>query len=92
MIRHAARRYAVRATGVTLSPEQAVHARAAVRAEGLSDLVTILQVDYRELRDGPYDAISSIGMAEHVGVRHLPGYFTSLAQLLASGGLGARTS
>lgn len=86
MVRHAARHYGVRATGVTLSPEQAVHARAAVRADGLTDLVRILQVDYRELRDGPYDAISSIGMAEHVGVRHLPAYFASLAGLLTPQG------
>jgi cyclopropane-fatty-acyl-phospholipid synthase len=86
MARHAATRYGVEATGITLSPEQAGHARAAVRAEGLSDRVRILQTDYRALRDGPYDAISSIGMAEHVGVRHLPAYFAALTGLLAPGG------
>lgn len=86
MVRHAARRYGVQATGITLSPEQAAYARAAVAAEGLGDRVRILLADYRELRDGPYDAISSIGMAEHVGVRHIPGYFTDLARLLEPGG------
>lgn len=83
---HAAREYGVHATGITLSAEQAAWARDRVRAEGLQDLVEIRVQDYREVHDGPYDAIASIGMAEHVGLAQLPGYAIELHALLASGG------
>ena len=53
--------------GVTLSQEQAAYARKRVAEEGLTDRVEIRVQDYRDVTDGPYDAISSIGMAEHVG-------------------------
>ena len=53
--------------GITLSQEQAAYARKRVAEEGLTDRVEIRVQDYRDVTDGPYDAISSIGMAEHVG-------------------------
>ena len=58
--------------GVTLSTEQAALARKRVAAAGLTDRVEIRVQDYREVDDGPFDAISSVGMAEHVGRTRSP--------------------
>ncbi|GGZ48872.1 SAM-dependent methyltransferase [Streptomyces subrutilus] len=86
MALHAAREYGVRVTGVTLSREQAAYARKRVADEGLADLVEIRIQDYRDVRDGPYDAISSIGMAEHVGAERYRVYARTLYDLLRPGG------
>jgi cyclopropane-fatty-acyl-phospholipid synthase len=86
MVLHAAERYGVRATGVTLSAEQAAYARKRVADAGLTDRVEIRVQDYRDVRDGPYDAISSIGMAEHVGSRRYMEYARALHALLRPGG------
>ncbi len=86
LVLHAASRYGVQAVGVTLSTEQAQLARERVRAAGLADQVEIRLQDYREVVDGPYDAIASVGMAEHVGREQLPGYAARLYALLAPGG------
>lgn len=86
MVIHAARNYGVRATGITLSEEQAELARARVEAAGLRDRVEILVRDYREM-EGEFDAISSIGMVEHVGRERLPDYYRTLRRLLAPGGV-----
>ena len=83
---HAAREYGVRAVGVTLSQEQAAFAHSAVASAGLADRVEIRVQDYRDVSDGPYDAIASIGMAEHVGLSQLGEYATRLHTLLAPGG------
>jgi cyclopropane-fatty-acyl-phospholipid synthase len=86
MVMHAAREHGVRAVGVTLSTRQAEWARRAVREAGLSDLVEVRVQDYRDVTDGPFDAISSIGMFEHVGVAKLDEYFARLFALLAPRG------
>ncbi|AKL66415.1 MULTISPECIES: SAM-dependent methyltransferase [Streptomyces] len=86
MALHAAREYGVRVTGITLSREQAVYARKRVAEEGLADLVDIRIQDYRDVKDGPYDAISSIGMAEHVGAARYREYARTLYGLLRPGG------
>jgi cyclopropane-fatty-acyl-phospholipid synthase len=83
---HAARTYGVQAVGVTLSPAQAELARERVQAAGLEDRVEIRVQDYRDVTDGPFDAIASIGMAEHVGHAGLTDYARSLASLLAPRG------
>jgi cyclopropane-fatty-acyl-phospholipid synthase len=83
---HAARAYGVDVVGITLSADQASLARERVAAAGLADRVTIRLQDYRAVDDGPFDAVSSIGMAEHVGRSGLPGYVTALHDLLAPGG------
>ncbi|MFE7898778.1 class I SAM-dependent methyltransferase [Streptomyces sp. NPDC057424] len=83
---HAAREHGVSVVGVTLSQEQAAYARKRVADEGLTDKVEIRVQDYREVRDGPYDAISSIGMAEHVGAERYLEYAADLYNLLRSGG------
>lgn len=86
MAMHAARDHGVHAVGVTLSAEQAGLARQRVADAGLGDRVEIRLADYREVDDGPYQAISSIGMFEHVGSSHLADYFGRLHRLLAPGG------
>lgn len=83
---HAARHYGVTVVGVSMSREQVEFARAKVAEAGLSDRVEIRLQDYREIDDGPYDAISSIGMAEHVGLSRLPAYAAKLHELLRPGG------
>ncbi|MBT2898945.1 cyclopropane-fatty-acyl-phospholipid synthase family protein [Streptomyces sp. McG3] len=83
---HAARTYGAQVTGVTLSHEQAAHARKRIAEEGLTDRIEIRVQDYRDVRDGPYDAISSIGMAEHVGSVRYREYADDLYALLKPGG------
>lgn len=83
---HAAREYGVRAVGVTLSEEQAAFARTVVASQGLADRVDIRVQDYRDVPDGPYDAIASIGMSEHVGLSQMGKYAAHLHTLLAPGG------
>src|SRR5690349_7393256 len=79
---HAASSYDVQVVGVTLSEQQARLARERVTQAGLDGLVTIRVQDYRDIRDGPYDAIASIGMVEHVGERRIDEYARCLARLL----------
>ncbi|MFF8832626.1 class I SAM-dependent methyltransferase [Streptomyces sp. NPDC015131] len=86
MAMHAAREHGARVVGITLSTEQAAHARKRVAEEGLTDRVEIRVQDYRDVRDGPYDAISSIGMAEHVGEVRYREYADTLYALLRPGG------
>ncbi|MER5483106.1 cyclopropane-fatty-acyl-phospholipid synthase family protein [Streptomyces sp. NPDC002812] len=86
MALHAAREYGAKVTGITLSREQAAYARKRVAEEGLADLVEIRVQDYRDVKDGPYDAVSSIGMAEHVGADRYRTYARTLYGLLRPGG------
>ena len=83
---HAAREYGVSVVGITLSQEQAAYARKRVADEGLTDRAEIRVQDYRDVGDGPYDAISSIGMAEHVGAERYLEYADVLHRLLKPGG------
>jgi cyclopropane-fatty-acyl-phospholipid synthase len=82
MALHAARNYGVDAVGVTLSRAQVDHARHAAEIAGLTDRVDFRLQDYRAIADGPFDAISSIGMFEHVGKARLHEYFARLYALL----------
>jgi len=86
MAMHAAQYHGARAVGVTISRRQAELAEKRVVEAGLSDRVQIRLQDYREIDDGPYDAISSIGMFEHVGRAKLAEYFDRLRRLLRPGG------
>lgn len=86
LLLHAAQEYGVRGVGITLSQEQAAHARKRVAEAGLTDRVDIRVQDYREATDGPYDAIASIGMAEHVGAARYHQYVRTLHGLLRDGG------
>jgi cyclopropane-fatty-acyl-phospholipid synthase len=82
MVVHAARHHGVTAVGVTLSRKQAELAEKRVAEAGLGDLVEIRLQDYRDVADGPYDAISSIGMFEHVGLSQVKEYFDRCHALL----------
>jgi cyclopropane-fatty-acyl-phospholipid synthase len=86
MVRYAARR-GVRATGVTLSAAQAEWGQRAIADEGLTDLARVVHGDYRDVRDGQFDAVSSIGLTEHIGVANYPAYFRFLRDRLRPGGL-----
>lgn len=86
MVMHAAREYGVHAVGITLSEEQADLARRRVADAGLSDRVDIRVQDYRDVTDGPFDAISSIGMFEHVGRKRMEEYIRDLHELLPDEG------
>ncbi len=85
MVRHAARQ-GVKALGVTLSREQAAWAREAIRREGLQDLAEVRHADYRDVAEGDFDAVSSIGLTEHIGVVNYPSYFRFLRDRLRPGG------
>src|SRR3954468_13318746 len=83
---HAAKHYGVQVLGITLSGEQGDYARKAVAEAGLTDQVEIRIQDYRDLDDGPFDAISSVGMAEHVGTEPYLDYAKILYRQLRPGG------
>jgi cyclopropane-fatty-acyl-phospholipid synthase len=87
LVLHAAREHGARAVGVTLSEPQAELARERIRAAGLSDRCEIRVADYREVDDGPYDKVSSVGMYEHVGRAQLGEYAGRVTRLLREGGL-----
>jgi cyclopropane-fatty-acyl-phospholipid synthase len=76
----------VHGVGVTISEAQAEVARKRVADAGLADRIEIRVLDYRDIDDGPFDAISSIGMFEHVGAARLTEYFGRLTALLRPGG------
>ncbi len=82
MVRHAAREYGVRGLGVTLSREQAVWAQEAIKREGLDHLAEVRHLDYRDTPETDFDAVSSIGLTEHIGVDNYPSYFTFLRDKL----------
>ena len=86
MVRHAAREHGVRALGVTLSREQAGWAQAAIVRDGLTDLAEVRCMDYRDVPAEQFDAVSSIGLTEHIGVGHYASYFAGLRDRLRPGG------
>jgi cyclopropane-fatty-acyl-phospholipid synthase len=86
MVMHAARHYGVQALGVTLSEQQALWAQKAIKEAGLEDLAEVRHLDYREVTESGFDAVSSIGLTEHIGKAQLPGYFSFLASKLKPGG------
>ncbi len=86
MVMHAARHYGVKALGVTLSRRQAEWAQKAIAEAGLSDVAEVRHMDYRDVEEMEFDAISSIGLTEHIGVRQMPGYFDFLYRRLRPGG------
>ncbi|WP_072687064.1 SAM-dependent methyltransferase [Rhodococcus marinonascens] len=79
---HAAKNYGVDVVGITLSQEQAIWARRRAAEAGLAKQIEIRVQDYRDVDDGRFDAISSIGMSEHVGDAALGLYATKLESLL----------
>jgi cyclopropane-fatty-acyl-phospholipid synthase len=86
MALHAALEHGVEVVGVTVSARQAELAEKRIAEAGVGDRVAVRLQDYREVDDGPYDAVSSIGMFEHVGAAHLREYFGRIRSLLRPGG------
>ena len=88
LIVRAAKKYGARATGVTLSRNQYEFASKRIRDEGLEGRCEVRLQDYRDVPgEGVFDKIASVGMFEHVGLRHLNTYFAKIRSLLAEGGL-----
>lgn len=86
LVIRAAEKFGARCVGITLSQNQYELARERVRRAGLSDRVEIRLLDYRDVT-GTYDRITSVGMFEHVGSKHLAGYFSKIRSLLADDGI-----
>jgi cyclopropane-fatty-acyl-phospholipid synthase len=88
LVIYAAKHYGVRAHGVTLSPQQLKVARERIEQAGLTQRVTVELLDYRDLPgESVYDKIASVGMFEHVGLKNLPVYFSTVHRLLKPRGL-----
>jgi cyclopropane-fatty-acyl-phospholipid synthase len=90
LVIHAVKNFGVRADGITLSEPQVQWARARIAETGLTNETSVELHDYRELdANGSevYDAIVSVGMAEHVGREQLPDYFGEVYRVLKPGGL-----
>jgi cyclopropane-fatty-acyl-phospholipid synthase len=85
MVMHAAKHYGVQAIGVTLSRNQALWAQKAIAEAGLSDLAEVRHGDFRDVTETGFDAISSIGLTEHIGEANLASYFGFLFDKLRPG-------
>jgi cyclopropane-fatty-acyl-phospholipid synthase len=83
----AAKKYKIKALGVTLSSEQMEMTMERIKKEGLSDLVEVQLIDYRQIKDKKFDRIVSVGMLEHVGKEFLNEYFMVINELLNESGL-----
>ncbi|MBD0863208.1 class I SAM-dependent methyltransferase [Gordonia sp. zg691] len=86
MVRYAARR-GVHAIGATLSAEQAEWAQRAITEEGLGEFAEVRHSDYRDITESGFDAVSSIGLTEHIGVHNYPAYFGFMRDKLRPGGM-----
>jgi len=86
MVRHAVREYGVTALGVTLSRDQASWAQEAIKRERLDDRAEVRWGDYRDVAEAGFDAVSSIGLTEHIGVKNYPAYFSFIRSRLRPGG------
>ncbi|MBF2076704.1 MAG: class I SAM-dependent methyltransferase [Synechococcales cyanobacterium C42_A2020_086] len=87
MLIYAAEHYGISGTGVTLSEPQAMLARERIEQRGLSDRLTIIVADYREVQ-GQYDKFVSIGMFEHVGKGNFATFMQKASDLLTANGIG----
>ncbi|WP_291635652.1 cyclopropane-fatty-acyl-phospholipid synthase family protein [Clostridium sp.] len=87
LIISAAKKYKVKALGITLSEEQLQNVNVRIKAEGLEDLVEVRLADYRELKNISFDRIVSVGMLEHVGKENLSEYFDVVYNLLNEKGI-----
>ncbi|OGO99223.1 MAG: cyclopropane-fatty-acyl-phospholipid synthase [Curvibacter sp. GWA2_64_110] len=85
LVMRAASQFGARCLGVTLSQRQFDLATERVRQAGLQDRVEIRLQDYRDVQ-GQFDRITSVGMFEHVGIQHLPAYFSRINEMLSDDG------
>ena len=88
LIIYAAQHYGVKTHGVTLSQQQFTFATDRIKKAGLEGQVTVSLCDYRDIKgNGIYDKVASVGMFEHVGLKNLPLYFSTIHRLLKPSGL-----
>jgi cyclopropane-fatty-acyl-phospholipid synthase len=88
LVIYAAQHFGVKAHGITLSQQQFELATSRIKAAGLENLITISLCDYRDIKgQGIYDKIVSVGMFEHVGLKNIPLYFSTVHRLLKPSGL-----
>ena len=90
MVMHAAAEHGVKALGVTLSRNQAEWAQAEIERRGLGGLAEVRHCDYRDAPESQFDAISSIGLTEHIGKANLRGLLRVAAHPAAAGGAAAQ--
>jgi cyclopropane-fatty-acyl-phospholipid synthase len=86
LVMRAAEKFGARCVGITLSQNQYALAKERVERAGLADRVDIRLEDYRDIT-GRFDRITSVGMFEHVGLKHLPMYFSKMSSLLEDDGV-----
>lgn len=87
LIISAAKKYKVKALGVTLSREQMEKASKKIKEEGLEEFAEVQLIDYRKIKSKTFDKIVSVGMIEHVGKEYLNEYFSVINSLLNEGGI-----
>jgi cyclopropane-fatty-acyl-phospholipid synthase len=78
--------YGAHVTGLTLSTEQLDFARERLQRQGLAAQADLRLQDYRDVADGPFDAVVSIEMFEAVGREYWGGFFRTLRERLKPGG------
>jgi cyclopropane-fatty-acyl-phospholipid synthase len=78
MVMHAVKHYGVKAIGVTLSEQQALYGQESIEQAGLTGQAEIRFSDYRDIAESGFDAVSSIGLTEHIGRANYPSYFSFL--------------
>ena len=78
MVMHAVKHYGVKAIGVTLSEQQAAYGKESIQQAGLTSQAEIRFSDYRDVAESGFDAVSSIGLTEHIGRSNYPSYFSFL--------------
>ena len=83
---YAAEHFGAQVTGVTIAPEQKRFIDERIRERGLEDRVEIRLQDYREITGGPFDAVASLEMGEHVGQRNYGTYVKALRDNVVPGG------
>lgn len=82
MVVHAARHYGVKVIGVTLSRQQAEFGQRQIDDLGLGQRAEIRYQDYRQVTETNFDAVSSIGLTEHIGAANLAAYAAFLTSKL----------
>jgi cyclopropane-fatty-acyl-phospholipid synthase len=87
MLIYAAKHYGVRGVGCSLSKEQVEYATDLVKREGLSEKISIVFEDYRNIK-GEFDKFVSIGMFEHVGKQFIPTFMEKTQSILKRGSIG----
>jgi cyclopropane-fatty-acyl-phospholipid synthase len=83
---HAAQHFGVNSTAVTISEQQRLFVASRIAESGLERQVEVRLLDYRDINDGPYDAVVSVEMGEHVGAAQYPAFAGALYRLLGPGG------